>query len=241
VQRNCSEDGPGIRTTVFFKGCPLRCVWCQNPEGMRPWPEPMGHGGERCTVGRWVGRDELLREVLVDEPFFRSTGGGVTLSGGEPAAQTEFASRFLRALRRRGVGTAMETCGSFSWQRFEHRLLPYLDHVYFDLKLFDDEESRLYTGRSNRRIVENFRRLWETAPERLHPRIPLVPGLTTRRDNLRSWAVFLRRLGVERCTLMPYNPLWLDKLEALGHSPTYVCKSFMTPQEEAACVAAFAA
>lgn len=292
VKRNCTLDGPGIRTTVFFKGCPLACVWCHNPEGIRPRPEvafdrrrcrpgacgaacveacparcldpdeaqrPVDHavcrrpedGCDRCLevcptgalqpVGEWVSLDELLRRVRVDAPFFRSTGGGVTLSGGEPTLQMEFASRFLRALRREGIGTAIETCGHLPYERFRRLLLPHLDLVYFDLKLIDHAESRRYTGRSARRILANFTRLTAEAGDRLRPRIPLIPGITTRRENLAGWGRFLRQLGIDRCSLVPYNPLYRDKLERLGRRSLPRRESFMTPEEEEACLEAFAA
>lgn len=293
VQRGCSDDGPGIRTTVFFKGCPLACAWCQNPEGIRPRPEVAFHrrrcrpaecgtpcvgacpalclqpvnggrpaldreacrrpetGCDRCLqvcptgalerVGRWISLDELMQRIRVDRPFFETTGGGVTLSGGEPTLQMAFASRLLHELRREGIGTALETCGDFPYERFRQVLLPHLDHIYFDLKLIDDDESRRHTGRSNRRILANFTRLVDDAGDRLRPRIPLIPGITTKEANLAGWARFLRRLGVGGCTLMPYNPLYLDKLKGLGRRPRYSRRTFMTPAEEAACVAAFAA
>ncbi len=288
LQRNCCEDGPGIRTTVFFKGCPLACVWCQNPEGVgfspglsfraeRCRPEecgapcvaacpvacleptadgPLAVDRGACTrcdlcfpvcrskalepVGRWISLEELLHRVLIDRPIFETTGGGVTLSGGEPTVQMGFAERFLRELRRRGIHTAIETCGYFAYDRFRQRLLPHLDLIYFDLKLIDDARSRLYTGRSNRRILENFSRLAADAGSRLVPRIPLVPGITATGENLAGLARFLRRAGLGRCSLMPYNPLWVDKLPRLGARASYHRRSFMSPAAEAACVEAFA-
>lgn len=289
VQRNCSEDGPGIRTTVFFKGCPLACVWCQNPEGVaftpgisfraeRCRPEecrapcipacpagalarpaaagPLSLDRQACTrcdlcfavcrsralepVGRWISLEDLLQRVLIDRPIFQATGGGVTLSGGEPTAQMGFAERFLRQLRRHGVHTVIETCGDFDYDRFRERLLPHLDLIYFDLKLIDDDQSRRYTGRSNRRILDNFSRLAADAGSRLVPRIPLVPGITATPENLAGLARFLRRAGLGRCSLMPYNPLWVDKLPRLGARASYHRRSFMSPAAEAACVEAFA-
>ena len=125
IKRDCSEDGPGIRTTVFFKGCPLTCVWCQNPEGQARTPE-ISYRAEAChpsecpvhalePVGYWIGLEELLYRVLIDEPFFKATGGGVTLSGGETTLQMEFAHHFLKRLKEREIHTALETCGFFNY------------------------------------------------------------------------------------------------------------------------------
>ncbi len=281
IKRDCSEDGPGIRTTVFFKGCPLSCVWCQNPEGQAKAPElsyreqacrpsecgapcvaacPAGcldlqetlhvsHAActrcDRCLdacpyralepAGYWIGLGELLYRVTIDEPFFKGTGGGVTLSGGEATLQMEFARRFLRRLKQRGIHTALETCGLFNYRRFRERLLPYLDLIYFDLKLIDEAASRRYTGKSNRRILENFSRLAAEARIPVIPRIPLIPGITAVPENLAGLARFLAGHPGASATLLPYNPLCLDKPERLGRTAKYQRRSFMTEEEKNAC------
>ena len=284
VKRDCSEDGPGVRTTVFFKGCPLSCVWCQNPEGIDRRPtlsfrraacEPsrcgapcvdacsakralrlvdgsivLDHGTcDRCDlcfetcstqalrpVGYEITLEELLYKVLIDKPFFDATEGGVTVSGGEATLQMGFVSRFLMRLREKGVRTALETCGYFDFERFQKLLLPHLDLVYFDLKLFDEEASRRHTGRSNSLILRNFVRLSETAEIPVVPRIPLVPGITDTEENLSSLARFLENHDATSFSLMPYNPLWVDKLQDLGQEPRYHHRGFMSKERERACV-----
>lgn len=236
IKRGSSEDGPGLRTTVFFKGCPLSCVWCHNPEGVGRCQNPDIGGG---PVGEWVTLDELFYRVAVDKPFYRSSGGGVTLSGGEATLQMEFAHHFLKALKNDGIHTAIETSGFFNYRRFSQQLLPWLDLVYFDLKLMDDRESRRYTGQPSRLILDNFARLAQQSTVPVIPRVPLIPGITASDKNLRAIAGFLVANGIGAATLLPYNPLWRDKLEKLGRTPSYQRGTFMTQGEIQACVASF--
>jgi len=233
IKRDCSEDGPGIRTTVFFKGCPLSCIWCQNPEGKAVKPETDIHGKQ---IGTWYTVDELMYRLLQDKPFFASTGGGVTLSGGEATLQMDFSSSLLQALKREGVQTAIETSGFFDYPHFKNKLLPWLDLIYYDIKLIDDEASKKYCGQSNHRILDNFSRLLADANIPVIPRIPLIPGITTTKENLQGIAAFLDEHSVKSCALMPYNPLWNDKLQKLGLPIRYQHKGFMTPTEQKACI-----
>jgi len=229
IKRGSSEDGPGIRTTVFFKGCPLACVWCQNPEGIDREQELDLNGKE---VGFWITLKELLYRVRQDRPFYDSSGGGITLSGGEPTLQLAFIHHFLKALKADGIHTAIETCGLFNYARFKEEVLPHLDLIYYDLKLFDDFQSRRHTGSSNKIILENFSRLITEAEIPVIPRIPLIPGITDTEQNLSRLAHFLRKQGVEDCSLMPYNPMWRDKLKQLGKTAGYDRDSFLSPDEE---------
>jgi pyruvate formate lyase activating enzyme len=285
-KRDCSEDGPGIRSTVFFKGCPLSCVWCHNPEGQDPQPalffdvalcrpaecgwaclskcennsiqkdnESISVERESCTscmaccqvcpsgaltlVGRKVSLKELLYELLIDQPFYQSSGGGVTLSGGEATMQMAFASRLLQSLKSHDIHTTLETCGFFSYSRFQSEMLPYLDRIYFDFKLIDDYQSCKYTGQSNRMILENFTRLLQEENVTVLPRIPLVPGITATHANLSGLAEYLRKRQIETCFLMPYNPLWQDKIARLGKQSSYDNARFMSTEELATCVEYF--
>lgn len=236
IKRGASEDGPGLRTTVFFKGCPLSCIWCHNPEGIDPRP---GLDIEGKPAGEQIALDELLYRLRQDRPFYRSSGGGVTLSGGEPTMQTEFAGALLKALKAEGIHTAIETCGFFSYRRFSEHLLPWLDLIYFDLKLMCDADSRRYTGQSNRLILDNFVRLAQQSAVPVIPRVPLIPGITATENNLQSIAGFLDANGISSATLLPYNPLWHDKAEKLGRVSPYQRKTFMTQGEQRICVASF--
>lgn len=224
IKRDCSEDGPGIRTTVFFQGCPLRCAWCQNPEGQQ----------DQESAARWYTQDELLYRVLIDRPFYDSSGGGVTVSGGEPTHQMRFIGGFLQRLRQEGIDTAIETCGFFHYASFEKLVLPYLNHIYFDLKLMDAAEHRRLTGQYNRPILDNLRRLKRESAVPLTVRVPLVPGITATPENLFAVGEFLRGCDIRDFTLLPYNPLWREKAIKLGRSPEIDC-GFMSAEQLADC------
>jgi pyruvate formate lyase activating enzyme len=289
IKRDCSEDGPGIRTTVFFKGCPLSCVWCHNPEGISPWPtlsfssercNPDACGGYACRdvcplavpdidaenkkiridfdscnrcdacfdvctlqalepVGRWWTVKALMEKILIDKNFFNSTGGGVTLSGGEPTLQMAFLHRFLVALKQENIHTGLETCGLFALEDFQTDILPYLDFIYFDLKLMDPGESRQFTGRSNEQILQNFLFLSDRAPVPVVARIPLIPDITATEKNLDGVSKFLQKHGIKACALMPYNPLWRDKAAKNGIAISYSNPEFMSQREEENCVQFF--
>ncbi|MFA7240613.1 MAG: radical SAM protein [Sulfuricellaceae bacterium] len=236
IKRDCSEDGPGIRTTVFFKGCPLTCVWCQNPEGIGRLPE---FDSASKPVGEWIALDELLYRLRQDSLFYRSSGGGVTLSGGEPTMQMAFAGALLKALKAEGIHTAIETCGFFNNRQFNQHLFPWLDLIYFDLKLMKVDDSRNYTGQSNRLILDNFMQLAQQSAVPVIPRVPLIPGITATAENLQSIAGFLAANGIGAATLLPYNPLWHDKAAKLGRISPYQRKTFMTQDEQQQCVAGF--
>ncbi|MCP4627404.1 MAG: glycyl-radical enzyme activating protein [bacterium] len=289
IKRDCSEDGPGIRTTVFFKGCPLSCVWCQNPEGISAKPaisfssercDPTACGGYACIevcplkllalnpentkiridhnacnrcdqcfdactpgalepVGSWWTVEKLVDKVLVDKKYFQSTGGGITVSGGEPTLQMDFLHRFLTALKQANINIGLETAGMFLLSRFQKLILPYLDFVYFDLKLIHPAESRRFTGKSNEQIIENFLYLNKKETVPIIPRIPLVPGITTTEKNLSGISYFLRRHGIRACALIPYNPLWLGKADKFGADIKYSNGEFMSQGEEENCIRLF--
>lgn len=223
IKRDCSEDGPGIRSTVFFQGCPLRCVWCQNPEG-----QACADGAAGYTL------EELLYRVLIDRPFFDATGGGVTVSGGEPTRQMSFIGAFLQRLQLAGVDTAIETCGFFHYASFRQFVLPYLNRIYFDLKIMDEAEHRRLTGQSNRPVLANLLRLQRESSVPLQVRVPLVPGMTATPQNLAAIGQFLSDHDIDEVTLLPYNPLWQDKAAQLGRTPELTC-GFMLPGQLADC------
>jgi len=277
LKRGSLDDGPGIRSVLFFKGCPLRCVWCHNPEAISPkaqlqrnpeacvgcrtceqvCPRGVARSGahpeersdcllcglcaRRCPAGarRLVGQalpvDEVVAQLLEDEPFYRRSGGGVTLSGGEPTQYPVFSGQIAAAMRGHGVHVLLETCGHFAWRAFAEHLLPHLDTVYFDLKLADPDAHRTYCGRDNALIHENLQRLVEDARVELLPRVPLIPGITDSQENLKALGELIRRVGLERVSLMPYNPLWLSKRRGLGMELPYEHAEWMSAETVAAC------
>ncbi|MFN2226360.1 MAG: glycyl-radical enzyme activating protein [Anaerolineae bacterium] len=269
IQRFSTEDGPGIRTTVFFKGCPLRCAWCHNPEGLarRPelmWydvrcigardclgacplgaltliPEGMTVDRERCdacgacvracptgaleVIGRTWTPEALFAEVQKDAVFYETSGGGVTLSGGEPLVQSEFLNELCRLCHAAGLHVALDTCGAAPWAAYE-ALLPDVDLVLFDLKIFDKERHRAATGATNAGILDNARRL-AAAGVPLWIRTPLIPGYTADEENVAALATFLAAElpTVQRWDLLAYTNLGepkyrrLDRPYALAGTP----------------------
>jgi len=225
IKRFAIHDGPGIRTTVFFKGCPLKCWWCQNPESQSAQPEPRGslraaYAGdllyrEDGLIGKRVTVEQLLAVVEKDVLFFDESGGGVTVSGGEPLLQIDFLEQLLRALKSRSVHTVVDTTGYAAFDRLK-RILPFVDLWLYDLKIMNDALHRKYTGVSNRTIIKNLLQLYEEqAP--LLIRVPLIPHLTDGDDNLQAIARFIasvdRTIPVE---LLQYNHFAESKYERLG-------------------------
>ncbi len=220
LRRFCIHDGPGIRTTVFFKGCPLDCWWCHNPEGRSASVEafPDGRNGagkyssQRDPFGRLVSAGFVINEVLSDRPFYDQSGGGVTFSGGEPMAQIDFLDDLLSACSDEGLHCTVDTCGyapSVDFQRVHDRV----DLFLFDLKLMDPASHQTYTGISNEIILSNLADLVDLGCL-VEIRIPLIPDITDTRENLESVAAFLKPLNsIRRISLLPYNKLGEDKVE----------------------------
>lgn len=232
IQRYSLNDGQGIRTVVFFKGCPHRCPWCANPESISPGIEivrreskclhcaPCLCDADECPSGAFerIGRDvtleELEREVLKDEIFYRTSGGGVTLSGGEVLMQAGFATRFLKRLRKAGLHTAIETAGDAPLSR----LLPLAqqcDEVLFDLKIMDPVSAQTVVKMNQPRVLENFLAL-VSAGIRVIPRLPLIPGFTLEDENVRRVLVFLAPTGLRELHLLPFHQYGEPKYRLLG-------------------------
>ena len=248
------RDGEGIRTTVFFKGCPLRCIWCHNPEGLSPSVElyelrdgctfcnlcrvPCNHSDckafGRCLhvcpknllrpVGKEYGVEELSQKLLVQKPFFDAMGGGITLSGGEPLLQADFCVSLLQALKGK-LHTTVETSGYASEKDFM-RVISLCDFVIMDLKLMDDAEHKKYTGVSNAKILFNAKRLMESGIPHLF-RTPLIPGITDTKENLSLISAFI---GSDRIEFLPYNELALAKYAAVHR--TYTDKIDITSKND---------
>ena len=260
IQHYSIHDGPGIRTTVFLKGCPLRCLWCQNPESQAFHPE-LFHNKQLCTgcgrcvsecpekaieihedhsktnrelckgcgkcvdvcpqearalMGRIVSADEVFKEVAKDAIFYQRSEGGVTLSGGEPLAQPEFAINILKLCKDAGIHTAMDTCGYAPWETIK-RVLEYVDLVLYDLKHMDPIEHEKATGVSNRLILENTRRIYHESHASLMIRIPIIPGFNDSLKNIEATAAFiLKELNSSiPIHLLPYHRLGESKYEQM--------------------------
>ena len=230
VQRFSIHDGPGIRTIVFLKGCPLRCRWCCNPEGQQWETQQMSQGGTVRTVGRDVTVREVIEEIERDRVYYnRSGGGGVTLSGGECLAQPEFSEAILRCAKDAGLTTAIETTGYADYSVIE-RILPYVDTVLMDIKHTDPEKHREFTSKDNALILENAKKIAKEA-RRLIIRTPVVPGFNDTEDEIRAIARFAKSLdGVREMHLLPYHRIGSDKYAGLGRH--YTMDGVMPPKKE---------
>jgi pyruvate formate lyase activating enzyme len=274
IKRYSIHDGPGIRTTVFLKGCALRCLWCHNPESVAPGPELMqwpgrcarcyscvkacplgaistdqagavvvdrircdlcGKCAEACLydamqiVGREMGVDDILAEVEKDRIFYEQSGGGVTLSGGDPLVQSGFSEALLEAFHSRGIRTALDTAG-MSQNGILDRLAAKTDLVLYDLKCMDEARHREFTGVSNALILANLKRLAATGTE-IWVRIPLVRGVNDDDDNIRQTIAFLLSLEtIRRVGLLPYHSGGLEKARRIGQGSQF--RKFETPPEE---------
>ncbi len=227
LEKFAIHDGPGIRTTVFMKGCPLDCWWCHNPEGRKTESETISVQGYQLRderFGRKISVHDLMHEIKKDDIFYRQSGGGVTFSGGEPMLQSEFIEKILLECRRNYISTAIDTCGFVPFVNFE-RIFDLVDLFLYDIKIMDDELHQKYTGVSNRLILENIRKLSEMKAEVII-RLPLIPGFTDDLKNIVAIGEFLLTLGhIKNISLLPYNRLGEDKRRRfnmennIGHLP----------------------
>ncbi|UCF06965.1 MAG: glycyl-radical enzyme activating protein [bacterium] len=220
------HDGPGIRTTVFFKGCPLECWWCHNPEGMNAEAECADAEYRRKAydlslpldtnvIGPNVAVDTLMAELRKDSVFYMESGGGVTMSGGEPLMQHDFLVQLLDRCVASGIDTAVDTSGYAPWEELEE-IIPLVTLFLYDIKLIDDELHTQYTGVSNGLILENLHRLCGAGGE-ITIRVPLIPGITDTDSNLHDIVRFLEPFErIEHIGLLPYNRIGEDKFERLG-------------------------
>jgi len=265
IQRFAIHDGGGVRTLVFMKGCPLRCLWCSNPEGQKNHPET-GFMATRCVgaetcqarcldacaehalalsgegrpgidrkvcahcgkcsdacyygalelVGRAMTVEEVLSEVEKDRAFYRRSGGGVTIGGGEPLMQAEFVARLLAACRDRHLHTAIETTGFGSREQLRN-VLEHVDLVYLDIKHMDPQRHRELTGVSNARVLQNVRSVVTSHRQyEIIVRVTIVPGYNDSEENIATSARFAAELGCEKIELIPYHRLGVAKYGQYG-------------------------
>ena len=262
VKHSSFDDGPGIRSVVFLKGCPLSCTWCHNPESQKPQTELLfdsnkcitcGECEKACSqgaisltnvdridrdkcnlhfdcvdscptgalekVGIYSEIDSLSEKILSNKPFFESSNGGVTVSGGEPLMHMDFVSSFLRKMKSHNIHTLIQTSGMFNYSTFEKKVLPYTDTFYMDIKILDSINHKRYCGVSNEPILQNFKHFQAAANKgeiTFLPRLPLIPGITDTLENLTDIADFLVANNWNTLQVLPYNPLWIDKSKKIG-------------------------
>ncbi len=215
IQRFSTHDGPGIRTIVFLKGCALRCRWCCNPESQSFDIETMMQNGKPKIMGKDVTVGEVIKEVLQDRPYYRRSGGGLTLSGGESLLQPEFAIALLRAAKENGINTAIETTGFASVEVIK-QFLPYIDTVLMDIKHINSDKHKEFTSQPNERILENARIIASEA-KKLIIRVPVIPTFNDTVAEIADIAAFSAGLpNVDEIHLLPYHSMGLDKYIGLG-------------------------
>ena len=272
IKRYATDDGPGIRTTVFLKGCPLRCWWCHNPEGQVSKPELMyrknkctgcfkcseacpikalthreeklsidrrlcdlcGECAETCPTGalefsgKTTSLAEVTKEIEKDKAFYDESDGGVTFSGGEPLMQADFLESLLEECRKRGIHTAVDTCGYAPKKDFA-KIMSKVDVFLFDIKVMDERVHKKFTGVSNKLILENFTQLADDGCNIL-VRFPVIPSINDDERNVNKTGEFLRKNGIENIHLLPYHRAGIAKYRSLGRR--YKLNSVRSPSEE---------
>ena len=238
IQRNSYVDGPGIRTTVFFKGCNLRCRWCHNPESQNFQKEIMFYkdkctGCGRCKnltaddenficyndakeiCGREYTEKEVFDEIIKDKSYYETSGGGVTFSGGECMLQIDFLCEILKKCKENGIHTAVDAAGNVAWESFE-KIMPYTDLFLYDVKCFSESLHIEGTGVSNRLILDNLVKL--SGKKEIIVRIPVIPGFNTSDVEIEKISDFLQSISLKKIELLPYHKMGEHKYSALGKS-----------------------
>ena len=250
IERNSFVDGPGIRTTVFFKGCNLRCKWCHNPESQNCEKEILFYKNKctdcgRCkelTVddenficfndakeicGKEYTVDEVFSEVIKDKAFYETSGGGVTFSGGECMMQIDFLLEILKKCKENGIHTAVDTAGHIPWDKFK-KILPYTDLFLYDIKSMNDEIHKEYTGVTNTLILENLAKLLKTNVD-VWVRVPVIPGVNDTEEEMKKIKNFFDTKGYpKKIELLPYHAMGEHKYAALGKESV----EFQPPTED---------
>lgn len=236
IQKYSIHDGEGIRTTIFFKGCPLKCAWCHNPEtqsfeqehffyeercvgcgecGGRYYEDCVNNARELC--GKELSVSHLLKEILKDQAFYETSNGGVTLSGGEVLCQDkDFILDLVKVINARGISINIDTCGNVDFSRMEE-ILPYVNVFLYDLKVMDEDEHKKYTGVSNRLILENLVKLSEKGAK-IWIRMPIIGGVNDSLENINKTVEYLKdnKIHPEHIHLLPYHNTGSGKYSRLG-------------------------
>jgi len=265
IKRASTDDGPGIRTVIFLKGCSLKCVWCHSPESIRNSPELIfyknrcilcgkcvticpngvhavenskrtidikkcrttGLCAENCFAdaleikGRYYSVEEIFEIINKDKIFYRNSGGGVTVSGGEPTLQADFTLNVLKACKQSKIHTALDTCGHTKWHHLEP-ILQYTDLVLYDLKHMDMIQHHRLTGAYNDKILRNLEAIVKKGVE-VRIRMPIIPGYNDNEENLKQTADYIKSLGIISMDILPFNELagskyeWLQQPYTLSH------------------------
>jgi len=272
IQKFSVHDGPGIRTTLFLKGCPLKCLWCHNPESQQRRKQ-MLYDREKCVLcgkcaeicpqkaitiengilttdedkcdycgmceiycipgarqiaGSEYTMDEILREAMKDEVFYEQSGGGVTLSGGEPLVHTDFVADLLKKLKEKNIHTAVDTCGAVSFESIK-KIAPYTDLFLYDIKHMDDEEHRRFTGMSNDLILDNLVRLSQIHSN-INIRMPIIEGVNAEESHIEKTIEFIKKLNIKKVNLLPYHDIAKHKYRKLHMQ--YEDESMAKPSEK---------
>lgn len=257
IQKFSVHDGPGIRTTVFFKGCPLNCLWCHNPESQSGKYQMLFDRdkcvlcgscavvcvqgavkiennvpvtdmdkcigcrqceiycipGARQVAGREYTMEEVVKEIIKDEVFYKQSCGGVTLSGGEPLLQINFAEELLKLLKEKGIHTAVDTCGAVSFENIK-RVSSYTDVFLYDIKLMDDKKHKEFIGVPNKLVLDNLRKLSEIH-KNINLRMPIIEGVNADVNHIEATIDFIRGLNIFNVNLLPYHDIAKHKYKEL--------------------------
>ncbi|MDK6234331.1 glycyl-radical enzyme activating protein [Aerococcus sanguinicola] len=216
IQKYSIHDGPGIRSVVFFKGCPLRCFWCSNPESQLKKPEDMWDNTKKAitTVGEYKTYDDIINEVLKDRVFYEESGGGVTFSGGEVLFQAEFATELARRLRDLGIHMACETTGYASTKTFSH-FIEQMDLIFIDFKHPDSKQHRLGTGVPNELVIKNIMYAKEHH-DQVIVRIPIIPNFNDSLEVAHQFAHKLNDMHIDAIELLPFHQFGENKYKYLN-------------------------
>lgn len=275
IERYAVHDGPGIRTIVFLKGCPLSCQWCANPETQNHEPE-LYYNSKKCRlclkcknvcprdaitlnkeknairidrnkctvcvkcseacpenalqiVGKKINTEEVFQEIKKDISFYRESGGGVTLSGGEVLQQTEFAASILKKCKKEYINTAIETTGYSSFDNL-NSIMKYTDLVLFDIKHMDSDRHKELTGVNNKLILDNLRKIRNKLDKEVVIRIPLISGINDDKKNILAVKKLALKLDIKNIHFLPYHSLGVEKYRKLDRK--YPGKDFLKPEED---------